>query len=841
MKICNKLPICLIAAFFVLFSVLRIFPNVSASAETELLIKEAVGGFESAYVLWAGISEADGYNVYSKKADAEYTKLDDELVRTYPDYFRADAVGLVAGKYTLKIVPTKGGTEITAAAVETAPLTVTNYTREGFAFSENSPYKTSNGAYNGDGTIKSNADVIYLTNGNKDTVTINGDESRGVGLYNILAYREAKKVSTPLSIRVIGKVDEPMYVNIHTVRFINTGNITLEGIGDDATIFGWIITLKRTSNFEIRNIGMMYGGEGTTGSAIVLDTDNKNVWVHNCDFFYGAPGKDADQIKGDGAIDLKSRSDYVTISYNHYWDLGKTCVSGGPWENSNMYTDEAKIFVTYHHNWFDHTDSRHPRCVVGSNHVYNNYYDGNAMYGIGAAMKTSVFSENNYYRNCPRPMIIASQGSDCYDAATDTYQDKGTLSGQMGGMIKSFGDVIVTPKRFYSYQDLLGTKDAAEFDAYIASSRDETVPDTVKAKKGDENGFGVYNNFDTNPDIMYEYKVDTAEEAVEKVKKYAGRVNGGDFKRTFNNAMDDADHNVNQELLAAIKSYESSLVAVAGGNVPVEPPYIEPTPSPTVDPDATPDPTMRPPGDLVKIPVGTASYAKDWFGGLPMSKGDVSLDGYVGCYIGTGNSYKTNKFSAGGAEMTRGYQTKQVDSRAYYCIPETECMVTVYFYTNGNNSLGLYTTSLSTPAATFVPDAGGGDYAFTYHFTDVGSGLYIAGPMGDINLAGISVSAAGDIPTEQPSEFSCEIISAVYAGENLEVEVTCSEVDLAGKLIAVKYNKNDIISDVKYMDVSGSGKYNIQDFSKTQEDKITIYIWGDLNSIKPLSEPYIIQ
>jgi pectate lyase len=27
--------------------------------------------------------------------------------------------------------------------------------------------------------------------------------------------------------------------------------------------------------------------------------------VHNNDFFYGAPGGDADQVKGDGSIDMK--------------------------------------------------------------------------------------------------------------------------------------------------------------------------------------------------------------------------------------------------------------------------------------------------------------------------------------------------------------------------------------------------------------------------------------------------------------------------------------------------------------------------------------------------------
>lgn len=484
-----------------------------AVTEDSVQIIEAEGWLESAYVKWTGFDGADGYNVYVKPEGGEYSKIDDELVREYPDYFRADALGLPSGKYVLRVVPVSDSAEIDAAASETEALECAAYVREGFAFSDNSPHGTSGGAYNDDGSLKADADVLYVTNGNKDTVMLNNDPSLGVGLTEILAYRQAKKIKSTLAIRLLGKVAEPAGMEIHTAQFQNTGNVTLEGVGDDAVIYGWIMTLKRAENFEIRNLGMMYGGEGTTGSAIVLDTDNKNVWVHNCDFFYGAPGRDADQIKGDGAVDIKSRSSYVTIDYNHFWDLGKTCVSGGPWENSNMYDERAQIYVTYHHNWFDHTDSRHPRCVVGSNHVYNNYYDGVAMYGIGAAMKTSVFSENNYYRNCPRPMIIASQGSDCYDEASGEYKDKGTLSGQMGGMIKSYGDVIDGYERFYPY----GSEPVeGEFDAYIAQSRGEAVPDTVKAKKGDEAGCAVYNNFDTNPDVMYEYQVDTPEAAVEK-------------------------------------------------------------------------------------------------------------------------------------------------------------------------------------------------------------------------------------------------------------------------------------------------------------------------------------
>ena len=88
-----------------------------------------------------------------------------------------------------------------------------------------------------------------------------------------------------------------------------------------------------------------------------------------------------DQVKGDGSIDIKSRSDYITSSYNHFWDSGKACVAGGVWESKNPDDPEAKVNITYHHNWFDHSDSRHPRCVAGNTHVYNNYYDGVAKYG----------------------------------------------------------------------------------------------------------------------------------------------------------------------------------------------------------------------------------------------------------------------------------------------------------------------------------------------------------------------------------------------------------------------------------------------------------------------------
>ncbi len=525
--------------------------------ETTVSIIESKGWHESAYVKWKSFKNADSYNVYYKAIGTDnFVKIDDNLIRKYENYFIADALGLAAGNYILKIVPVANGKEIESSAAETIELLVDNYVREGFAFSENSPYGYTTGAYNKDGTIKENADIVYITNSNKDTVTINGDTSLGVGLTEILSKREKSKSEKPIAIRFLGKVEMPKNTVNYMAAIQNTKNVTIEGVGDDAVIHGYGFTTKRACNLEFRNFAIMWYGGGGDGDSISLDTENKNVWIHNIDFFYGF-GKDADQAKGDGSIDLKAKSDYVTISYCHFWDSGKALVLGGPWEVSNYDKAEAKIFATYHHNWFDHSDSRHPRCVAGSAHVYNNYYDGVAKYGPGAAVHSSVFVENNYFRNCPRPMLIATQGSDVYDSATGKYATKGTLSGQDGGMIKEYGNVIIGSKRFYTYQT---TPDEGHFDAYTAKNRDDKVPETVSALKGGS----VYNNFDTDKSIIYDYNVQTAEEAKDTVVKEAGRRNGGDFKYAFDNTVQDTNSDVIPELQNAVKNYESKLISVQG-------------------------------------------------------------------------------------------------------------------------------------------------------------------------------------------------------------------------------------------------------------------------------------
>ena len=516
----------------------------SAASQSQVTVssRECSGWYESAYVEWQPVDGAKSYNVYIKgetEADSAYKKLDDELIRQYPDYWRADAPGLKAGKYMFKV---EAVTDSTTASIVTSAVEVMSYDRSGYGFVNG----TSSGAYNEDGTLKDNAVVLYITENTKDTVSLDvvtgskGEVTSYTGLQAILYGFKKGKDSRPLDVRLVGNITDLKSMDKGDIVIDGCNNgITFEGIGEDATANGWGLRVKGSSNIEIRNLAYM-NCDSNEGDDVGLQQDNDHVWVHNCDFFYGHAGSDADQKKGDGALDTK-KSTYVTHSYNHFYDTGKSNLQG-------MKSETTSNYITYHHNWYDHADSRCPRIRTCTVHVYNNYYDGNSKYGIGATMGSSVFSENNYYRNCKYPMLMAGQGSDIkYAESSD-----GIFSGENGGVIKAYGNHIEGAKAAVTYQ-----KDAAGFDFYEASSRDEVI-DCSALKGGSK-----YSNFDTAADF-YKYSVQSAEDAKDTVVKYAGRMNGGDFKWTFDNSVDDESYAVNEPLKAKLMSYKTTLVSVGG-------------------------------------------------------------------------------------------------------------------------------------------------------------------------------------------------------------------------------------------------------------------------------------
>lgn len=543
---------------FLLFALVFFFSPCLLRAEIQ--ITTAGGWSESAYVEWTPVSSATDYTVMvTNMDDGTSYELDKPLIRSYGSYFRADAPGLKAGNYQLQVnalLERVAGSPQAITSATTDKLAVKAHDRSGFA---HFGYAQGVGAYKNDGTLKEGAKVLYIYAGNAATVEMDitvdkkGTQRHCVGLQHILSAYEKGFAAQPLAIRLIGTVEAQ---HLDSMGSTEEGlqikgkvgvpmDITVEGMGRDAVIRGFGILVRQAESLELRNFAVMTALD----DCISLDTKNSHAWVHHIDGFYSRPGSASDQKKGDGTIDVKGNSQYVTIAYNHFFDTGKSTMCG-------MKQDTSANYITYHHNWFDHSDSRHPRIRRMSVHIYNNYYDGIAKYGVGMTNGGSAFVEGNYFRNCPRPMLISMQGTDTKNGTDE--KESPTFSGENGGVIKAYNNVFEGSKTLVYYD---ADKAPVHFDAYLAKTREEQVPSSVVAKLGGT----VYDNFDTDAALMPVITPDAPEDvpAIVTGEGGAGRMLHGDVTFAFTNS-DDASSELNTALANLILNYEPSLQAIQG-------------------------------------------------------------------------------------------------------------------------------------------------------------------------------------------------------------------------------------------------------------------------------------
>ena len=515
-----------------------------------VLITEAKAWLESAYLKWVPFEGASSYNVY-----IDDKKIDTQLIRQYASYFRADVLGLKAGTYSIKVVPVNAEGKEMAGANTATNLVVKSHNREGFAHFNFEGI----GAYNNDGTLKPDAKVLYITASTAKTVStdvIVGSKNKKVnakGFQAIINAYQKGYDTTPIAFRIIGKVSladldgissSSEGIQIKGKSGYSTMNMTFEGVGDDATVYGFGFLVRNSKSVEFRNFAIMR----CLDDALSLDTENSNIWIHHLDLFYGRKGSAADQAKGDGTVDIKGNSKYVTVAFNHFWDNGKSSMCG-------MKSETGENWITYHHNWFDHSDSRHARVRTMTVHMYNNYYQHCDVYGIGATSGSNIFMESNYFEAVKRPIMSSLQG-------TDIKGSKGTFSGENGGMIKSYGNVFVDKPSGFSY--ITYADNPASFDAYEVAKPSDQLPASVKTLVGGT----CYNNFDTNPDVMYSHTADNAVDVPSIIEGFygAGRLNHGDIH------FDIPDETVvtsgHQQPLPALAnildSYESGVVKVMG-------------------------------------------------------------------------------------------------------------------------------------------------------------------------------------------------------------------------------------------------------------------------------------
>ncbi len=419
------------------------------------------GWFETICAELTGLTDADVTAVTYTGEDGVAVSLEGEdfeyLVRDMDGGVRVDIPGVKPGTYSLEVR--------TAAKTYTAEgIEVKAYDRSGFAHQtvdENSvctPYTEGVGAYNDDGTLKDNAMVLYVTDDNKNTVCANfsrnGDPKTIVGIGTILHSNNSKanqgilefisREGKPLVVRFIGTVNQPQGVsafkkgstNGGMVQMLSGANITLEGIGPDATIKGWGFSFgadkddsnynKQARNFEVRNLSFKnvpedcveITGFGNPDGSIKEPVEH--AWVHNCAFYvpdYIADAAEDDKHYGDGALDFKWGR-YMTSSYNTFEGTKKTSLIGGSDTNEQYH-------VTWHHNWWKNCASRGPLARTADIHIYNCLYDGQTSYCMSLRANSYVFSEfNAFVNNAKAPVILeATSGSTVPVGACKSYGD----------------------------------------------------------------------------------------------------------------------------------------------------------------------------------------------------------------------------------------------------------------------------------------------------------------------------------------------------------------------------------------------------------------------------------
>ncbi|WP_229693796.1 pectate lyase family protein [Lentzea pudingi] len=244
--------------------------------------------------------------------------------------------------------------------------------------------------------------------------TTGGGSATPVTVTTASAFVAAAKASGAAVIRVSGTISLPSMTKV-------ASNKTIEGVGSSSTITGQGLNIANASNVIVRNLNFRSWGD----DAVNVQYSTR-VWIDHNTFSNGY----------DGALDVKRASDYVTVSWNKFTSHNKTMLLGH--SDGNGSEDRGKLRVTYHHNWFDGTQQRHPRVRFGNPvHVYNNYYGGVTDYGVASTVEGGVLVEGNYFENTQDPFHRGEGSSPggSLVARNNHFVNSGT--GDQGGSVKS--------------------------------------------------------------------------------------------------------------------------------------------------------------------------------------------------------------------------------------------------------------------------------------------------------------------------------------------------------------------------------------------------------------------
>ncbi|MFI6457322.1 polysaccharide lyase family 1 protein [Streptosporangium amethystogenes] len=190
--------------------------------------------------------------------------------------------------------------------------------------------------------------------------------------------------SSALTIRVSGMISISGMYRV-------ASNKSVLGVGSGSGLNGGGLTMSGVSNIIIRNLTIQNSGD----DAINVQNGSHNIWIDHNNFTRAY----------DGLVDIRLASDFVTVSWNRFYNHDKSVLLGSDDSNTG---DIGHLRVTYVHNWFDGTNQRHPRVRFGNPvHVLNNYYSNIGSYGVASTTNAGVYVERNHFENVARPTSLA--------------------------------------------------------------------------------------------------------------------------------------------------------------------------------------------------------------------------------------------------------------------------------------------------------------------------------------------------------------------------------------------------------------------------------------------------
>lgn len=423
--------------------------DIPDSDKTEIEIIEANDYGNSCYGIFSPIinhENSSDYTISYKKANtSDYITLDKELLRKENNNFRYDIVGLTKGEYTIRI-------QAKNTVYKEYTTFISEYDKSGYAHFN---YNSGIGAYNNDGSLKENSIVLYVTEENKNTISIVYNNKTYTGIVNILV--NAKNINVPIDVRFIGKVSAATWNELinkayteattSTIKGANGKYLSLKGYSQEEIISNGFNTLNETSYSKLNGLT----------NKVLYDSSKKEFdsYYNMCDiseaknltlegigndseiFQWGFEFKKCNSIEvrnliftdyTEDAIGFEGSKSDITSSGNYwihncefnvgknYWDVcseqdkhdgdGSTdikychnitisyCVYNATHKTNliGANQDSLQYNITLHHNYYNQASQRLPLVRQTNLHSYNNYFLGNKNSLSGISVRSNSYS-----------------------------------------------------------------------------------------------------------------------------------------------------------------------------------------------------------------------------------------------------------------------------------------------------------------------------------------------------------------------------------------------------------------------------------------------------------------